>query len=91
MDSSTTSPLTLPVSIFSTFGQVVRAKREQAGLSQEQFAERADLDRTYVSGVERGVRNPTLQVINRIAKALDVPLADLFAATDKAVARRKGK
>ena len=79
------------MSIFSTFGQVVRAKREQAGLSQEQFAERADLDRTYVSGVERGVRNPTLQVINRIAKALDVPLADLFAATDKAVARRKGK
>lgn len=91
MDSSTTSPLTPLVSIFSTFGEIVRAKREQAGLSQEQFGERADLDRTYVSGVERGVRNPTLQVINRIAKALDVPLADLFAATDKAAARRKGK
>lgn len=51
-------------------GQNVRRLREEAGLSQEKLALEADLDRTYVSGVERGVRNPTVTVLARIAKAL---------------------
>ncbi len=48
----------------------MRRLREEAGLSQEKLALEADLDRTYVSGVERGVRNPTVTVVARIAKAL---------------------
>lgn len=43
------------------------------GLSQEQLAFETELHRTYISGVERGVRNPTVLVIDRLAKALGVP------------------
>ncbi len=49
-----------------------------AGLSQEAFADRCGLDRTYISGIERGVRNPTLEVINVIASGLQIELKDLF-------------
>lgn len=48
-----------------------------AGLSQEELAERADLHPTYISMVERGVRNPTLDAAARIAKALKVGLPKL--------------
>lgn len=53
-----------------------RVKRE---LSQEQLAVDAGVNRTYVSGVERGVENPTIEVLERLAKALLVDLADLLA------------
>jgi transcriptional regulator with XRE-family HTH domain len=53
-------------------GRNVRRLREEAGLSQEKLALEAELDRTYVSGVERGVRNPTVTVVARIAKALKI-------------------
>jgi len=46
-------------------------------LSQEDLAERAGMDRTYVSGIERGTRNPTLKVLHRLAKALGVELVGL--------------
>ncbi|MEI7385118.1 helix-turn-helix transcriptional regulator, partial [Pectobacterium versatile] len=49
------------------FGQRVKTLRLQAGLSQEAFADKCGLDRTYISGIERGVRNPTLEVIGVIA------------------------
>lgn len=53
--------------------------RERLGFSQEALSLAADLDRTYVSGVERGSRNPTLKTIHRLARALDLSLAELFA------------
>lgn len=59
------------------FGDNVRARREALNLSQEQLAERADLDRTYVSGVERGVRNLSLNSVVRIAKALKTSASGL--------------
>ena len=59
------------------FGKRLRALREERGWSQEEFADRAGLHRTYVSAVERGVRNPTLSVLERLAKALGVSMADL--------------
>lgn len=46
-------------------------------LSQDLLAEKAELDRTYISGIERGIRNPTLLTSLRIATALGCPLADL--------------
>ncbi len=79
------------MTILPVFGEVVRAKREAAGFSQEKFAERAELDRTYVSGVERGVRNPTLLVITRIAAALGMTLGELFVAVTEASESRKPK
>ena len=53
-----------------TFGRAVRRCRENRGLSQEELGFESDLDRTYVSGIERGVRNPTAKTILRLAKAL---------------------
>jgi transcriptional regulator with XRE-family HTH domain len=53
-------------------GLNVRRLRLELGLSQEELAFRAELDRTYVSGVERGVRNPTVLVIAQLAEALNV-------------------
>ncbi|MGV2985906.1 helix-turn-helix domain-containing protein [Microbacterium sp. AGC85] len=60
------------------FGARVRSLREEHGMSQESFAHLAGLDRTYVSGIERGRRNPTLEVIVQLADALDVSPAELF-------------
>ncbi|MBY9068241.1 helix-turn-helix transcriptional regulator [Hyphomonas sp. WL0036] len=59
------------------FGKRLRQLREERGWSQEEFADRAGLHRTYVSAVERGVRNPTLSVLSRLADALAVTLSDL--------------
>ena len=60
------------------FGQHVKKLRQQAGMSQETFADKCGLDRTYVSGIERGIRNPTLEVIEVIARGLDIELNHLF-------------
>jgi len=61
------------------FGAAVRVHRIRRKLSQEELGARADLDRTYVSGIERGVRNPTLKVIQRLATALESDLRAILA------------
>ena len=53
------------------------------GLSQEELAFRSELDRTYVSGVERGVRNPTLKTMLRLAQALQTRTDKLVAAAQQ--------
>jgi transcriptional regulator with XRE-family HTH domain len=65
--------------IARTFGARVRSLRLAHGLSQEELADRAGIHATYMSGIERGHRNPSLKNIHRIAKALGVPVKDLFA------------
>ena len=60
-------------------GSKVQRLRRELGISQEELADRAGLHRTYVSGVERGVRNPTLTVIEKLAQALGVTIAALVA------------
>jgi transcriptional regulator with XRE-family HTH domain len=59
-----------PNPVLLAFGGNIRKMREAKDLTQEALAERADLDRTYISGVERGVRNVIIPSILRIAKAL---------------------
>ena len=59
-------------------GANLRRAREERGISQEELADRAGLHRTYVSGVERGVRNPTVVVLEKIAKALKVKASTLL-------------
>jgi transcriptional regulator with XRE-family HTH domain len=54
------------------FGKTVRLYRRRAGYSQEELAERAEIHRTYIGGIERGERNPTLLMIHRLARALEV-------------------
>jgi transcriptional regulator with XRE-family HTH domain len=59
------------------FGRNVARLRNEAGLSQDKLAEKADLDRTYLSGIERGVRNPGIKVAIRLARALRVTMDQL--------------
>ncbi len=57
----------------------VRAER---GYSQEKLAEIVDLHRTYISGIERGTRNVSLRNIEKIARALDLPVMDLLTESE---------
>lgn len=61
-----------------TFGEAVRQEREKLGISQEVFAERADVHRTYVSSIELGKVNVGIEVANEIATALGVRLSELI-------------
>ena len=65
-------------SILKTFGDRVKEIRLELGVSQEQLGALAELDRTYISGIERGLRNVSLINIARIATALNVTPAELF-------------
>jgi transcriptional regulator with XRE-family HTH domain len=67
------------VDLRQAFGARVRRLRIARGLSQEALAERAELHWTYVSGVERGVRNPGLNTIGRIARALELSPSKLLS------------
>jgi transcriptional regulator with XRE-family HTH domain len=62
-------------------GARIREIRRARGLSQERLALEAGLDRSYVGGVERGERNIAVINLDKIAKALDVPLSSLFGRT----------
>lgn len=64
--------------LLSTFGQKIKFLRLQKGLSQEQLAHLANLDRTYVSSVERGKRNVSLINIYKLADALNIQVGLLF-------------
>lgn len=61
-------------------GWNVRRLRAELELTQEDFATDSGFDRGYISGVERGVRNPSVTVLNRIAEALGVDISELFDA-----------
>lgn len=65
--------------ILMTFGKAVRKLRSDRGISQEEFAELCRLHRTYISDVELGKRNVSLENIGRIAEALNITLSELFA------------
>jgi transcriptional regulator with XRE-family HTH domain len=60
------------------FGKALRSRRQKLGVSQEEFADRCGLDRTYVGGIERGERNVALVNIEKIARAFRIPLFELF-------------
>jgi transcriptional regulator with XRE-family HTH domain len=60
------------------FGIQVKKLRLEKGLSQEALAHQADLDRTYIPSIEKGERNVSITVIEKIAKALKIKIVDLF-------------
>ena len=63
--------------ILVRFGKRVRELRKSRGYSQEAFAARCELDRTYIGGIERGERNVALRNIESIAKALNITISEL--------------
>ena len=65
--------------IRARFGEAVRTRRRELGLTQERLAERAGLHRVYVAEVELGKRNVSLVNIERLAVALSVSIPDLFS------------
>ncbi|MGD1021027.1 MAG: helix-turn-helix transcriptional regulator [Verrucomicrobiia bacterium] len=69
--------------VLTAFGLNVRKQREAHGLTQESLAEKADLDQTYISGIKRGLRNPGVLSIAKIAKALGISISDVCRGIDK--------
>ncbi len=68
--------------VLSALGRNVRRQREARNLTQEKLAERASLDATYISGIERGLRNPGIKNVARLAKALGLSLSELCRGID---------
>jgi transcriptional regulator with XRE-family HTH domain len=68
----------IQITFYSRLGAAIRRERCRLGISQEELARRSDLQRTYISDLERGTRNPSVGSIQRIAHALQVPVAKLF-------------
>ncbi len=70
-------------------GQVIRERRSEAGFSQESFAFKVGIHRTYIGAVERGERNVSLQNMMRIAEALGVKVSELVGEAEVRAGRRK--
>ena len=64
--------------LLKNFGKRVRKERIRQSLSQEELAEKAGVHRTYIGMIERAEKNITLQNIEKIAKALNIKITDLF-------------
>jgi transcriptional regulator with XRE-family HTH domain len=72
-----------PESIAAIFGKVLREQRNARGLSQESLALSANVDRTFVSQMERGIRQPTLTTLCKLSDALDIQPSTLVARVEK--------
>ena len=59
-------------------GERIRSRRKQLNLSQEKLAQKADVDRTYLAGVEQGKRNISIRNLEKILSALEISFADFF-------------
>jgi transcriptional regulator with XRE-family HTH domain len=68
--------------ILAAFGRNVRQRREAMQFTQELLAEQAGLDRTYISDIERGTRNPGVKNVVRLGKALGISAAQLLEGVD---------
>lgn len=64
-------------------GQTIVKLRKEQGLSQEKFALDADIDRRYMSDLENGRRNPSLEILEKIAKQLGKKISELFVEVEK--------
>ncbi|CDM60326.1 MULTISPECIES: helix-turn-helix domain-containing protein [Rhizobium] len=69
--------------IREVFARNLRAARQAKGLSQEELAHRADIDRTYISSLERSVYNASIDVVERLATVLDIEACELLKRPPK--------
>ncbi len=70
--------------LVASLGATIRRRRQENGLSQEAFAEKADFDRTYISLLERGERNPSFTNLCRVASALEITPSELLEGIEYA-------
>ena len=70
-------------SLQQTFGDVIRRRRRAAKISQEELARRAELHRTYISLLERGLRNPSLTVLDQLASGLGTDMNPLIRELER--------
>lgn len=75
--------------ILQVLGLLVRQNRLALGISQEELGLRCDLDRTYISGVERGMRNPSLTALVTLAKGLNITVSELLNNLESEIGRIK--
>ena len=73
-----------PPDIGSIFGDVLRRHRSALNVSQEELAFRAGVDRTFISRLERGIRQPTITTLIGLGVALEISAADLVRETENA-------
>ncbi|MDP2649665.1 MAG: helix-turn-helix transcriptional regulator [bacterium] len=66
------------MALYKTLGEKIKKYRKEKGLTQEQLADAAEIERSYMGTIERGERNPTLLKVYKIAKALTVNLSELL-------------
>ncbi len=71
------------------FGLAIRQLRLKQELTQEELAHRALLHRTYLTDIERGTRNPSIEVIEKLANGLGINLADLFRLAESVTSASK--
>ena len=65
------------------FGLVIKELRLEKGFSQESLANQSDIDRTYISDIEKGERNISLKIIERLSVTLQISLSELFKKIEK--------
>lgn len=65
------------------FGQKVKLLRKDKGLSQEELAEKSSLNRPYISAIEQGKRNVSLEVMEKLAEALGIEIKEFFEGGEK--------
>ena len=73
----------MDTSVLVVFGHTIRSLRNRAGISQESFATMCDLHRTYISDVELGKRNVSLENIHKMAEALNMKVSEVFLEAEK--------
>lgn len=77
--------------ILCALGYLVKQQRTALGISQEELGLRANLDRTYISGVERGVRNPSLSALVNLASGLGITVSHLLDGLEAKIITQNGK
>jgi len=66
------------MNIKTRFGQTIRALRKQKGLTQEKLGELSGLNQSYIGDIERGQRNPSLETVNNLCRALGLSVSETF-------------
>ena len=75
--------------ILKAFGQALRARREALNLSQEELAFRSEVHRTYISELERGIKNPSMTTLEKLAVALGTTKTAMVRETERREGRSK--